>query len=54
MSTRGSTFWEDDDPMQWEAAAKPWCQSCCVPLHSCGCSEAERILDEAHIVRGEE
>lgn len=55
MSTRGTTYWDQPAPMDWAAEPKPWCASCCVPLQSCGCPEAERLLDlEAHLIRGSE
>lgn len=52
----GTTYWDEPDERDgWVPEPKPWCPSCCVPLVSCGCPVAERILDdEAHITRGSE
>lgn len=55
MSTRGTTYYDEVAPMDWKPTPKPWCAECCVPLISCGCPAAERVLDaEAHIIRGSE
>lgn len=53
MSTRSTRYFEDPDERDgWAGEPKPWCPSCCVPLKSCGCPEAERILEQANIIKG--
>lgn len=50
MSTRGTTAYDGDEGIKtpdWHVEPRPlWCPSCVVPLLTCGCPEAERMLDE--------
>lgn len=52
MSTRGTTFWDDNPPMEWVPESR-MCPFCTVPALNCGCPEGERII-ESHLILGEE
>lgn len=53
MSTRGTTYWDDEaDAMDWVPESR-MCPFDELPAMICGCPEGERIV-EAHIIRGEE
>lgn len=48
MSTRGTTAYDGDEGIKtpdWHVEPKPWCPSCCVPAQTCGCPEAERMIE---------
>lgn len=41
MSTRGTTYYDDDSGIEWTPLPKVWCAECCAP--SCGCPNGERL-----------
>lgn len=43
MSTRGTTYWDEPEPMDWVAQSRPWCPECMTA--NCGCPTGERIED---------
>jgi hypothetical protein len=53
MSTRGSTRLDDVVPMEWVGESRR-CPFDELPARICGCPEGERIMDEAHLIRGED
>lgn len=63
MSRLDSTWWNGPDAAHypdWSPEARPWCPSCCVRAHECGCPQGNKITDdyaaafEAHLIRGTE
>lgn len=52
MSTRGTVFYDEVPPMDWQPDPRPWCADHCAT--TCDCPTGDTLTIPANVVLGSE